>query len=126
MKYLYEKGNKIYAKCENCDRILKFNKYEINEVKTGVECFCGNMSNQITGMPQLEKPMSQPIESVPASTTVTPVRSQQQTGPRCPTCGSTRVKKISLSSKVVGGAMVGLFSSNIRNTFKCESCGYKW
>ena len=46
--------------------------------------------------------------------------------PKCPTCGSTRVKKISTTSKVAGVAMFGLFSKTARSQFKCEQCGYKW
>lgn len=46
--------------------------------------------------------------------------------PKCPTCGSTNVEKISTTSKVVGGALFGLFSSNVRNTMRCINCGYKW
>ena len=46
--------------------------------------------------------------------------------PKCPTCNSTNIEKISLSSKVVGGALFGLFSSNVRNTMHCKNCGYKW
>ena len=46
--------------------------------------------------------------------------------PKCPTCGSTNVEKISLSSKVVGGVLWGLFSSNVRKTMHCKQCGYKW
>lgn len=46
--------------------------------------------------------------------------------PKCPTCGSPNVEKISLTSKVVGGALFGLFSSNVRKTMHCKNCGYKW
>jgi len=46
--------------------------------------------------------------------------------PKCPTCQSPNVEKISLSSKVVGGALFGLFSSNVRKTMHCKNCGYKW
>lgn len=46
--------------------------------------------------------------------------------PKCPTCQSTAVEKISLTSKVVGGALFGLFSSNVRKTMHCKNCGYKW
>lgn len=46
--------------------------------------------------------------------------------PKCPTCGSPDIEKISLSSKVVGGALLGLFSSNVRKTMHCKNCGYKW
>ena len=46
--------------------------------------------------------------------------------PKCPTCGSPNIAKISLASKAAGGFMFGLFSSNVRKTMKCKNCGYKW
>lgn len=49
-----------------------------------------------------------------------------QNVPTCPTCGSTRVERISIGKKVFGGAMFGLFSSDVRNTMHCRNCGAKW
>ncbi len=133
MKFLYEKDNIVYAKCTNCDRLLKFKRFELGEIKTGVECFCGNVSNSIDEMPEREKisgkntenrvNISKPISINPAVQTsvVSP-----KIGPVCPTCGSRNISKITLTSKAVGGFMFGVFSSNIRNTFKCNNCGYKW
>lgn len=46
--------------------------------------------------------------------------------PKCPTCQSTNIEKISLTKKAIGGAMFGLFSSNVRKTMHCKNCGYKW
>lgn len=51
---------------------------------------------------------------------------EQANIPKCPTCGSTNVEKISLTKKAFGGAMFGLFSSDIRNTMHCKHCGCKW
>ena len=121
MKFLYEKDDIIYAKCTNCDRILKFKRFDVGEVKTGVECFCGNISSNIEGLPEENKNYNNE-NKWNASESVTPTAVvQTQTY-----CGSKNVSKISLTSKAVGGAMFGLFSSNIRNTFKCNNCGYKW
>lgn len=57
-------------------------------------------------------------------------QSKQQEGNdnklHCPTCNSTKVKKISGTAKVAGTAMFGLFSKIARSQFKCENCGYKW
>lgn len=46
--------------------------------------------------------------------------------PKCPTCGSTNLERISLSSKVVSTALFGLFSTKRHKTFRCKNCGYEW
>ncbi len=46
--------------------------------------------------------------------------------PKCPTCGSQNIKKISLSSRSFSVGMVGIASSSIGKTFVCKNCGYKW
>lgn len=51
---------------------------------------------------------------------------QNQNVPKCPTCGSTNVEKISTAKKAFGFAMVGLFSGNFGKTMHCKNCGYKW
>lgn len=51
---------------------------------------------------------------------------QQSTVPRCPTCGSTNIKKISGTKRWLTTGMFGLGSSNVGKTMQCNSCGYKW
>lgn len=51
---------------------------------------------------------------------------QQSNVPRCPTCGSTNIKKISGTKRWVTTGMFGLGSSNVGKTMQCNSCGYKW
>lgn len=46
--------------------------------------------------------------------------------PKCPTCGSTNVCKISAGKKAIGFVAVGVFSSNFGKTMHCKNCGYKW
>jgi len=47
--------------------------------------------------------------------------------PKCPTCQSTDVEKISLKSKVGKVALVGVFAiGKVSKTFKCNACGYQW
>ena len=46
--------------------------------------------------------------------------------PKCPTCQSYNIQKISTTSKVVHGAAFGLFSKTARSQFKCNNCGYVW
>lgn len=46
--------------------------------------------------------------------------------PKCPTCQSTNIQKISTASKAAGAFIFGIFSSTARSQFKCNNCGYKW
>ena len=46
--------------------------------------------------------------------------------PKCPTCSSTNIEKISSFDKAAGAVMFGLFSKTARSQFKCRNCGYKW
>ena len=51
---------------------------------------------------------------------------KQQNTPKCPTCGSTNIEKISAGKKAIGFVAVGVFSSNFGKTMYCKQCGYKW
>lgn len=51
---------------------------------------------------------------------------EESNRPKCPTCGSTNIRKIPTSKKISGGLMFGLFSSDVRKTFECLNCKYKW
>lgn len=46
--------------------------------------------------------------------------------PKCPTCGSANINKISGAKKAAGFLAVGVFSSNLGKTMECKNCGYKW
>jgi len=46
--------------------------------------------------------------------------------PKCPTCSSYNVNKISGLESSTSIVMWGIFSKKINKTFKCENCGYTW
>lgn len=46
--------------------------------------------------------------------------------PKCPTCGSTNIKKIGSIERGASIAAFGIFSKKINKTFKCSNCGYTW
>lgn len=46
--------------------------------------------------------------------------------PKCPTCGSTRIRKISGTRKAMGAIGFGLLSKTARSQFECLDCKYKW
>jgi hypothetical protein len=65
-----------------------------------------------------------PIAEVPPKK---PSSLQTEHQPKCPTCGSINIEKISLKSKLGMTALVGVFAiGHIAKTFKCNSCGAKW
>ena len=46
--------------------------------------------------------------------------------PKCPTCGSTDLRKINVAERGVSIFTFGLLSKKINKTFECENCGYTW
>lgn len=51
----------------------------------------------------------------------------QEFKPKCPTCGSENVNKISSANKFTSIVAFGLFAiGKINKHFKCNNCGYKW
>lgn len=53
-------------------------------------------------------------------------QSAQQNTPKCPTCQSTNIKKISVTSKATNAVLFGLFGNKRKKQFHCNSCGYEW
>lgn len=46
--------------------------------------------------------------------------------PKCPTCSSTNIKKISATSKVASVAVWGLLSRKVHKQWHCNVCGSEW
>ena len=46
--------------------------------------------------------------------------------PKCPTCNSTNLKKISTTSKAINTVVFGLLGTKRHKTFHCNNCGYEW
>ena len=57
---------------------------------------------------------------------IIPQSQPQPNTPKCPTCNSTNIKKISSLSRAAHGYAFGLFSKTARSQFCCQNCGYKW
>lgn len=52
---------------------------------------------------------------------------QESNVPKCPTCGSTNLKKISGLSKAGSVALWGVFAAGrTSKTWHCNKCGYEW
>lgn len=51
---------------------------------------------------------------------------KQSNQPKCPTCGSTNIRKIGTGERVASVVGFGIFSKKINKTWKCNNCGYTW
>ncbi len=50
----------------------------------------------------------------------------QSNQPKCPTCGSVNIRKISATKKAASIIGLGILSNNIEKTYQCLNCKYKW
>ncbi len=106
--------------CPDCDASIS---------KRAVVCpHCGcPIAEIIASNPDLVHPAKrtpiQPaqVESFPAQ------RDFVSNVPRCPTCGSTNVERISLKSKAGKVLLVGIFAiGRVAKSFKCNTCKHQW
>ena len=51
---------------------------------------------------------------------------EEDNRPKCPTCGSTDIQKISGTKRWFSTGLFGLASSDIGKSMVCKQCGYKW
>ncbi len=52
--------------------------------------------------------------------------SQNSNVPKCPTCGSTDIKRISTANRAVSIGLFGLLSGKIGKNYECRNCKAKW
>ena len=46
--------------------------------------------------------------------------------PKCPTCGSTNIRRISTLDRAVSVGILGIFSGKIGKNYECLNCKAKW
>lgn len=46
--------------------------------------------------------------------------------PKCPTCGSTNIETINLSTRAAATVLLGVVSNTARKQMVCKNCGYKF
>ena len=134
-KVFYNEENKpvtIQFICDKCGKYLEYNYDEeyISKVQSEycvvsnggkILCECGNRCQ--SGLVEPKKD----IKSINNNNQQSQIYQQPiQNKPKCPTCSSTNLKKISTVSKAVNTAMFGLLGTKRNKTFHCNNCGYEW
>lgn len=46
--------------------------------------------------------------------------------PKCPTCNSENIHKISSTEKAINVGLFGIFGNKRKKQFHCKNCGYEW
>ena len=100
-------------KCKNCKR-----KYPKIFIK------CPKCNQQLIKLSTENKQLDKQVNEIKKE--IQEYQENQSNIPKCPTCGSTNVEKISTKKKAIGFVAVGVFSSNFGKTMHCKNCGYKW
>lgn len=111
--------------CNKCGKIIKIDNMNIfSRVQSDycvtiqeIVCECGNITKP--GIIEFKKNIS--LEKA-----IIIKKAPQLNAPKCPTCGSTNIEKITATSKAIGAMAFGLFSKTAKSQFKCKNCGYKW
>lgn len=118
-------GN-IYTTCAKCNH-LSFAPYPIARTRDFMlidsrfrgRCTCGNeMKNHI---------LSKRPEDWTDSRQHDLWKKDYENIPKCPICGSSNIKKISMTNKAVSALTFGVLAAgHVSKTYKCEVCGSKF
>lgn len=94
-------------KCPYCNRAYSNNDYYcLNDNNRLIEC----ASDQSDTIQIKDSPNTYQIKNVP----------------KCPTCQSTNIKKISSAKRSLHAFAFGVFNKTAQSQFECGNCGYKW
>ncbi len=117
----------IYVTCKKCNYLAGSMPYPIDKAGeyylTGSKCrkkcsHCGNeMKNHI-----LSKRPESWVDSRKRDMWV----KDYENIPKCPTCSSIKIRKISVTSKVASVAMWGVLSRKVHKQWHCDTCGSEW
>lgn len=137
--FLYKLGYNVQKQSRltpNMRRQILVNAIKSHKLSKGQVCsYLEMFIKQKNGQPNMQDAIAkwqsdlQHIRNLKVSTNETiEVRKliKKQNVPKCPTCGSTNVNKISTTKKAAGFLTIGVFSSNFGKTMECKNCGYKW
>ena len=87
------------------------NEYVIPNDDFEVVCFkCGVKHTNSVIVKETEQVKNQPVCNIP----------------KCPTCQSQNIEKITTFDKAISFTVFDVFSRKFGKTFKCKNCGYLW
>jgi hypothetical protein len=116
--YVDPDSTSVELRCE-CKNFIIINKDQFKELNTNyvipkedVELVCAKCGKAHT-------------ESVIILEDQHPAQSKLNI-PKCPTCGSPQIERISTLTKATSFGFFGVFSRDFNKTFHCKKCNYRW
>ena len=124
----------IYLKCRFCNgKVIQIDKTgeEVLCIMCKDENYLENFTKKYIGDTFSEEAYNHRLQMIKKENEAlrrnhSQSKQQTQNVPKCPTCGSTNIEKISSSKRWLTTGLFGLASSNVGKTMHCKNCGYKW
>jgi len=117
-----KKSPQDHEKCEKCGS-SQFTGFIENEIYQSMKSRNANLERIMNFrfsnlIPQWEEHKRQGITPTSGETPM----------PKCPTCGSENIRRISQNERSGNALMFGLYGNKRKYQFEClnKSCGYKW
>lgn len=127
--YLFEnRDDSLLIECGNCQKVYVFKKnnfyrWSSNFCACKIPFICPNCNNGVEANISINKRGYQEIKEAKHEE----IKSQNTCVPKCPTCKSTNIRKISGASKVGSVAIWGIFAAGkVSKQWHCNNCGSEW
>lgn len=127
----FSEGALYYLKCDYCGSTMAQTDLTMDEwisvlMKKDAFSFVEDMANKY-GNNQFSEEMFNARMGHNHSNSHTSEQKKEETNiPKCPTCGSTKIRKISGTKRAASILSFGILSNNIGKTYECLNCKYKW
>lgn len=129
-----DESDPIYIRCKYCNTIMKQTDETGEEVldnfiKHTEEDYFKTLAKKYGGDQFSEEAYEDRIRTVKRENSArqsTQSSKQPTNVPKCPTCGSTNIRKIGAGERTASILGLGLFSRKINKTWKCNNCGHTW
>ena len=99
-----------FPQCPNCGSPMQY-----------IESFDKNQNGKI-----INHRIEQSKTNLKSNPKITKIITSESNVPKCPTCGSTKIKPITTIDRMFSVGIFGLASNKINKSYKCTMCKYTW
>lgn len=125
-------SSSIYIKCKRCNTIVidtnmtgeEFQKKCFIEHKNGNDFYEEDIAKMLGKPDQFDETSSK--QRIAENIRLNSSKESVKNLPKCPTCQSTNIKKMSTTSKAINAGLFGVLGNRRKKQFHCNNCGYEW